>query len=66
MSSARIELAAEGDSRRDAGSTLHQWPLTAGHTDTMRAGIDWHATQFGRPAARGQGSPPSRYGRLHR
>ena len=50
MSSARIELAAEGDSRRDAGSTLHQWPLTDGHTDTMRAGIDWHATQFGRPA----------------
>lgn len=50
MSSARIELAAEGDIRRDAGSTLHQWPQAAGHTDTMRAGIDWHATQFGRPA----------------
>jgi 7-cyano-7-deazaguanine synthase in queuosine biosynthesis len=50
MSGARVELAAEGDSRRDAASTLHQWPLAAGHTETMRAGIDWHATQFGRPA----------------
>ena len=51
MSSARIELAADGDTQRDAGSTLHRWPLAAGHTDTMRSGIDWHATQFGRPAA---------------
>jgi 7-cyano-7-deazaguanine synthase in queuosine biosynthesis len=50
MSGARIELAAEGDGRRDADSTLHHWPLAAGHTDTMRAGIDWHATQFGRPS----------------
>jgi len=50
MSSARIELAADGDTQRDAGSALHQWPLAAGHTDTMRTGIDWHATQFGRPA----------------
>jgi 7-cyano-7-deazaguanine synthase in queuosine biosynthesis len=51
MSNARIELAADGDRQRDAGSRLYQWPLAAGHTDTMRAGIDWHATQFGRPAA---------------
>jgi hypothetical protein len=51
MSSARIELAADGDTQRDANSTLHQWPLAAGHTDTVRTGIDWHATQFGRPAA---------------
>ncbi|WAX55132.1 7-cyano-7-deazaguanine synthase [Jatrophihabitans cynanchi] len=50
MSSARIELAGEGDSRRDAGAALHEWPLAAGHTDTIRAGIDWHATQFGLPA----------------
>ena len=50
MSSARIELAADGDTQRDAGSALHQWPLAAGHTDTMRTGIDWPATQFGRPA----------------
>lgn len=51
MSSARIELAADGDRQRDAGSWLYQWPVAAGHTDTMRTGIDWHATQFGRPAA---------------
>lgn len=50
MSNARIELVAEGNSARGADSNLYQWPLTAGHTDTMRAGIDWHATQFGRPA----------------
>ncbi|MCB2178198.1 MAG: hypothetical protein KQH57_20510 [Actinomycetales bacterium] len=50
MSNVRIELAAEGDRQRDPGSALHEWPLGAGHTDTMRAGIDWHATQFGRPA----------------
>lgn len=51
MSGARIELAADGDTQRDTRSTLHQWPLRAGHTDTMRAGIDWDATQFGRPSA---------------
>lgn len=51
MSGARIELAADGDTQRDTGSTLHKWPLVAGHTDTMRAGIDWDATQFGRPSA---------------
>jgi len=51
MSSARIEIAGDGDRQVDAGSRLYQWPLAAGHTDTMRAGIDWHATQFGRPAA---------------
>jgi len=51
MSSARVELAADGDRQRDADSRLYQWPLVAGRTDTLRAGIDWHATQFGRPAA---------------
>lgn len=50
MSGACIELAAEGESQRNADSTLHQWPLAVGHTDTMRSGIDWHATQFGQPA----------------
>ncbi|KRE42441.1 hypothetical protein [Knoellia sp. Soil729] len=50
MSNVHIELSAEGDNQRDAGSTWHQWPLTAVHTETMHAGIDWHATQFGRSA----------------
>ncbi len=50
MSSARVELAPDGATQSDAGSRLYQWPLVAGHTATVRAGIDWHATQFGRPA----------------
>jgi 7-cyano-7-deazaguanine synthase in queuosine biosynthesis len=50
MSSARIELAADGETQHDASSDLYQWPLAAGHTDTVRSGIDWNATQFGRPA----------------
>ena len=51
MSSARIELSADGDRELDPTSRQYRWPLVAGHTETMRAGIDWHATQFGRPAA---------------
>lgn len=50
MSGTFVELAAEGDRQRDAGSRLYQWPLPASRTDTMRTGIDWHATQFGQPA----------------
>lgn len=50
MSGACIEIAADGDHQLDSASRLYHWPVAAGHTSTMRAGIDWHATQFGRPA----------------
>lgn len=46
MSSARVEIAPEGNSPTDRLADLYQWPRAPGRTATMRSDIDWAMTQF--------------------